>query len=60
MRTLRRDQTYRELYFRLFGAMAQATEYMEQGNVMLAYECLVSAQQEAEEVCLDSDILPEE
>ena len=55
-----RDHTYRELYFRLFGAMAQATEYMEQGNVMLAYECLVSAQQEAEEVCLDSDILPEE
>lgn len=60
MRTLSRYQTYRELYFRLFGAMAQATEYMEQGNVMLAYECLVSAQQEAEEVCLDSDILPEE
>ena len=55
-----RYQTYRELYFRLFGAMAQATEYMEQGNMMLAYECLVSAQQEAEESCLDSDILSQE
>ena len=55
-----RYQTYRELYFRLFGAMAQATEYMEQGNVMLAYECLVSAQREAEEACLDSDILSQE
>ena len=57
---MRRDQTYRELYFRLFGAMAQATEYIEQGNVMLAYECLVSAQQEAEEAYLESDILPEQ
>ena len=60
MRTLSRYRTYRELYFRLFGAMAQAAEYIEQGNVMLAYECLVSAQQEAEEACLESDILPEQ
>lgn|GEM_PF-1519321 len=53
-----RYRNYRDLYFHLFGAMAQAAEYIEQGNAMLAYECLVNAQQESEEACLESDILP--
>ena len=44
----------------LFGVMAQAVEYMEQGNIISAYECLVKAQLEAEEACLESDILPEQ
>lgn len=51
---------YKSLYFHLFGVMAQAVEYMEQGNIISAYECLVNAQLEAEEACLESDILPEQ
>ena len=53
-------ENYKSLYFHLFGAMAQAVEYMEQGNIISAYECLVKAQLEAEEACLESDILPEQ
>ena len=52
--------SYKDLYFYLFKALAQATEYIEQGNVILAYQSLVTAQQTAEEVCLEMDILPEQ
>ena len=52
--------SYKDLYCYLFRAMAQATEYLEQGNVILAYQSLVTAQQEAEEACLQFDILPEQ
>lgn len=52
--------SYRELYFYLFRMMAQAAEYLEQGNVILAYECLISAQLQAEEACLAYDLLPEQ
>ena len=51
---------YRDLYFHLFGVVAQAAAYLEQGNIILAYECLVNAQSEAEEAYLESDILPEQ
>ena len=50
---------YRTLYFHLFRAMAQAVEYIEQGQPLLARDCLIRAQQEAEEACLETDILPE-
>ena len=53
-------ENYKSLYFHLFGVMAQAVEYMEQGNIISAYECLVKAQLEAEEAWLESDILPEQ
>ena len=52
--------SYKDLYCYLFRAMAQATEYLEQGNIILACECLIHAQQEAEEACLQFDILPEQ
>lgn len=42
-------QNYKELYFKLFGAVADALEHMEQDNYGLARERLISAQQEAEE-----------
>ena len=52
--------SYKELYCFLFRAMAQATEYLEQGKTILACDCLIRAQQIAEEACLEVDILPDE
>ena len=52
--------SYKALYFHLFGAMARAAEHIEQGRILSAYNCLVKAQQEAEEMCLETDILPEQ
>ena len=52
--------SYRDLYFHLFGAMARAIECIEKGHISLAYTCLVNAQLEAEEACLELDILPEQ
>ncbi len=40
---------YKELYFKLFAAMADAVEDMEQANYGLAKQRLIAAQQEAEE-----------
>lgn len=40
---------YKTLYFKLFAAVADALEHMEQDNYGLARERLISAQQEAEE-----------
>ena len=52
--------SYKDLYFHLFGVLAQATEYLEQGNADLAYQSLIRAQQEAEEAYLDADEFPDE
>ena len=57
---MRELTSYRELYFHLFRAAAQAVEDIENGQPALARARLISAQQEAEEACLDTDILPEE
>ena len=40
---------YQELYFKLFGAMADAVEQIEEQNYGLARQTLVTAQQQAEE-----------
>ncbi len=40
---------YRGLYFRLFGAIADAVEELEQGRAEAALERLVAAEREAEE-----------
>ena len=40
---------YQELYFKLFAAMADAVEQMENENYGLARQTLIAAQQEAEE-----------
>ena len=52
--------SYKDLYFHLFGAIARAAELIEEGRVLLAYDCLVKAQSEAEEACLEIDILPDQ
>jgi len=51
--------SYQELYFHLFAAMADATEQLEQGKIILAHERLVRAQREAEAACVESDLLSE-
>lgn len=40
---------YRALYFKLFGAVVDALEHMEEDNYGLARQRLIAAQQEAEE-----------
>ena len=40
---------YEKLYFKLFSALADALEHMEQENYGLARQTLISAQQQAEE-----------
>lgn len=40
---------YKKLYFMLFAAMADAVEYLEEGQPFLAKQRLITAQQEAEE-----------
>lgn len=51
--------TYEDLYFYLFGAIAEALEDLERGEVMLAINRLVMAQQEAEDRILEVDIVSE-
>ena len=52
--------SYRKLYFFLFGAIAEAAAEIELGRVIPAYNALVKAQQKAEAACMDFDILPEQ
>ena len=40
---------YQALYFKLFGAVADALEHMEEDNYGLARQRLIAAQQEAKE-----------
>lgn len=46
---------YRTLYFKLFGVLADAVELLEAGNVWQAKDLLIKAQQEAEELYIESD-----
>ena len=52
--------SYRKLYFFLFAAMAEAVEHLEEGHAVLACDCLIRAQREAEAACMDIDIFPEQ
>lgn len=46
---------YKELYFQLFAAMADAVEAIEAANYGQAKEILISAQQRAEEQYMDAE-----
>ena len=46
---------FRKLYFKLFAAMADAVEELEQGQPFLAKQRLITAQQEAEEEYLSEE-----
>ena len=46
---------YKTLYFKLFAAMADAVEYLEEGQPFPAKRRLIGAMQEAEEEHLKED-----
>lgn len=46
---------YKELYFRLFAAAANAVEALENLNFGQAKDILIRAQQDAEEACIGSE-----
>lgn len=46
---------YQGLYFKLFAAMADAVEHIEEQNYGLARETLIVAQQQAEEEYLSQE-----
>ena len=51
---------YKQLYFHLFAAVADATEALEQGAPARAKELLIEAMQAAEEQYLNAGDLPDE
>ena len=46
---------YRELYYKLFAAMADAAEALENGKPLAAKNLLIAAQREAEERFLSAE-----
>ena len=46
---------YKELYFHLFGVLADAVEALEDGKAETAREMLILAQQQAEDVYLENE-----
>ena len=52
--------SYKELYFHLFAAIADATEDLERGRIIPACDRLVNALRDAEAAHLETDILPEQ
>lgn len=51
--------SYKSLYFYLFGVIADAVEDLEHGEVILAMQRLIQAQEEAEDRVLEVDLVPE-
>lgn len=46
---------YKDLYYKLFGAMADAVESLEHGEPIAAQKALVAAMREAEDVAISHD-----
>ena len=46
---------YKKLYFALFNALTDAVESLEAQNISLALDLLKTAQQEAEDLYIESD-----
>ena len=51
--------SYKELYFQLFGALADAVEELEDGRILRATDRLIRAMREAEEQVMEQDVLPD-
>ena len=47
--------SYKDLYFKLFGAMADAVESLEHGEPIAAQKVLVAAMREAEDAAISRD-----
>ena len=52
--------TYKELYFHLFNVLTDAIEELEAGRIVTAIDRMKRAQCAAEEVHLQTDIVPED
>ena len=52
--------TYRGLYNYLFAQLSRATEALEEGNHIRALDILITAQQQAEELAVTQDVLPDD
>ena len=48
-------EQYRDLYYKLFAAMADAVELLERGEVLDARKCLIAAMQRAEELVIEEE-----
>ncbi len=46
---------YQALYFKLFAAVADAVEHMEEENYGLARQTLIAVQQQTEEECISQE-----
>lgn len=52
--------SYHELYVSLYGAIADALEQLDEGNIVTAIHILKSAHITAEEKILELDVIPDE
>ncbi len=52
--------TYRELYAFLYGAIADALDQLDSGNIITAIHILKNAHIAAEEMVLEWDVLPDD
>lgn len=52
--------SYKALYLRLFGAMEDALEHLERGEISRAEIRMASALRDAEERVMELDIIPDE
>lgn len=51
--------TYRELYFRLFGAVEDAVDAFEAGQGIRGMQMLLEVLREGEEAHMEQDLLPD-
>ena len=51
-------ECYQKLYYRLFNAITDVIEQIEQQNYGSAKDLLILAQQQAEEYCIDGETQP--
>ena len=52
--------SYRELYFYLFGQIADALDQLEEGNFLLAMQTLKNAHVKAEKIVMETDVMTED
>ena len=52
--------SYHELYVSLYGAIADALDQLDEGNIVTAIHILKSAHITAEEKILELDVIPDE
>ena len=51
--------SYKELYFQLFAAVTDALRDLQSGQIISAMRILLCASEAAEEIHMESDVIPE-